>query len=122
MLEFIFFLIVFTVFSFLSISNTRLKNKNLELILILDQAIKDIELIRLRVNGDSVTEKEHLISFLNETRDVAYRYIEDVHKALLDFEDAIEFDLNNPSDLSVARIKYAFEKLKEIYPEDIPND
>lgn len=122
MLEFIIFLFVFVVFTFLSISNTRLKNQNLELILILDQSIKDIELIRSRVNGDSFTEKEHLISFLNETRDVAYKYIEDVHQSLLEFRDTIEIELLAPNDESIERIKIAFKKLEKIYPEDIPND
>lgn len=118
MLEFIIFLVVFTIFTFLSISNTRLKNKNLQLLLVLDQTIKDIELIRSRVNGDSVTEKEHLISFLNETRDIAYKYIEDVHEALLEYRDEIRFDLDNPSDLSIARFRSAFDKLQKIYPSD----
>lgn len=122
MLEFIIFILIFSIFTFFAINNIRLKNKNLELLLILDQTIKDIELIRLRTNGDSFTEKEHLISFLNETRDVAYKYIEDVHQSLLEFKDAIEIELLEPTDNSINKIKSAFKKLEKIYPEDIPND
>jgi len=121
MLEFILFLIVFTIVTILSVIIIRLKNINLQLILAVDQSIKDIERLSLR-SDDNFVEKEHLLSFLNETRDIAYKYIEDVHAALLEYKSEIEYDLNNPSDLSIHRFRKAFEKLEQIYPKDIPND
>jgi hypothetical protein len=121
MLEFFIFLIVFTIITALSIIIVRLKNVNLQLIIAIDQAIADIEVLSARSN-EAPTEKEHLLSFLNETRDIAYKYIEDVHAALLEYRDEIEYDLNNPSELSIHRLKNAFKKLEKIYPKDIPND
>ena len=121
MLEFIVFLIIFTIVMTLSIIIVRLKNINMQLIIAVNQAIKDIEVLDARSNEGS-TEKEHLLSFLNETRDIAYKYIEDVHAALLEYRDEIEYDLANPSDLSIHRLKAAFKKLEKIYPKDIPND
>ena len=120
--EFILFLIVFTVVTALSFFIIRLKNINKELIKAIDQAVIDIENFRGKFVLDEQVEREHLLSFLNETRDIAYKYIEDVHIALLEYKAEIEYDLDNPSDLSIPRLKKAFEKLQNIYPKDIPND
>lgn len=99
----------------------RLKNINLQLILAIEQSIKDIEYLSAnRSNGQ--VDREHLISFLNETRDIAYKYIEDVHNALLEYKAEIEHDLQNPNDLSIHRFRNAFNKLEQIYPKDFPND
>ncbi len=122
MLELIIFIALGIAFSFISIVFLRLRNKNLELLMILNQTIEDVEILRDGYNGDALVEKEHLISFLTQTREDAFRYIEDLHKALIEYKEEIEFDLENPSDLSVPRIKTAFDKLKKIMPEDIPND
>lgn len=121
MLEFIIFLIVFITVSSLSIFIIRLKNLNMQLIIALNEAIRDIERLSERPN-EGLVEKEHLLSFLNETRDIAYKYIEEVHLALLEYKDSIEYDLENPNDLSIQRFRKAFNKLQEIYPKDIPND
>lgn len=122
MIEFILFLVVFTIIVFLSVKIIRLQNINKQLVIAIDQSIKDIEYISSKVITDNITEKEHLLSFLNETRDIAYKYIEDVHAALLEYRSEIEYDLSNPSELSIPRLKKAFEKLQEIYPKDVPND
>lgn len=122
MLEFFIFLFVFTIITALSIIIIRLKNTNIQLLIAVEESIKDLEYLSSKNKGNSTIEKEHLISFLNETRDIAYKYIEDVHDALLEYKSDIEYDLNNPSDLSISRLKKAFEKLEKIYPKDIPND
>lgn len=121
MLEFILFLFVFTIVTALTVIIVRLKNVNLQLLLAIEQSIKDIEYLNIN-NKDSIVEREHLLSFLNETRDIAYKYIEDVHEALIEFKEEIQYDLDNPNDLSFLRFKNAFEKLEKIYPKDIPND
>jgi hypothetical protein len=121
MLEFIIFLIVFTALTSLSVFIFRLKNLNMQLIIALNEAISDIERLSQRPD-EGLVEKEHLLSFINETRDIAYKYIEEVHIALLEYKDSIEYDLENPNDLSIQRFRKAFNKLKEIYPKDIPND
>ncbi|NDB82089.1 MAG: hypothetical protein EB127_05010 [Alphaproteobacteria bacterium] len=122
MFELITFVVLTVIVSSISIIFIRLKNKNLELLMILDQTIEDIDILRQGFNGDALVEKEHLISFLTQTREDAFRYIEDIQKAVNEYIEEVEFDLENPSDLSVPRIKTALDKLKKIMPEDIPND
>lgn len=122
MLDFILFLVFVLVFFGLSVEVIRLKNKNLQLLLIMNQTIKDVEFIENRFNQNNQPEREHLVSFLNETRDIAYKYIEDVHDSLLVFKSEIENELINPNEDSIKKIKSAFDKLQKIYPEDIPND
>lgn len=121
MLEFIIFLFVFSIVTTFSIIIIRLKNINLQLLVAIEESIKDIEYLQSH-SGDNIVQKEHLLSFLNETREVAYKYIEDLHKALLEYKDEISYDLENPSELSIPRLKKAFEKLEKMYPKDIPND
>lgn len=121
MIEFIIFLIVFTIITAFSIIIIRLKNINLQLLIAIDQSIKDIEYLRSQ-SGDGIVEKEHLLSFLNETREIAYKYIEDLHKALIEYRNEISYDLENPNELSIPRFKKAFEKLEKMYPKDVPND
>jgi hypothetical protein len=121
MFEFIIFLIFFTTVTIFTTIIIRLKNINLQLILAVEQSIKDIERLSSRPDEGSV-EKEHLLSFLNETRDIAYKYIEDMHSALFEYKKSIEYDLNNPNDLSIHKFRKAFDKLQEVYPKDIPND
>lgn len=116
------FIIFGILFALFIVINLRLKNKNLELLLKLNEAIVIAEIAQKKFNKDNAVDQEHLLSFLNETRDVAYRYIEDIHKALFEYKNEIEFDLNNPNDLSIIRFRSAFEKLQKIFPEDVPND
>jgi len=122
MLEFFIFTSLILIISFISIILIRLKNKNLQLLLVLDQTIQSIELLKDNHDEDLLVEKEHLISFLSKSRDIAYKYIEDLHKALIEYENDIRFDLNQPNNLSILKFRSAFEKLKKFYPEDIPND
>jgi hypothetical protein len=122
MFELITFIILGIIVSAISIIFIRLRNKNLELLMVLSQTIEDIEILREGYNGDALVEKEHLISFLTQTREDAFRYIEDLQKAIVEYIEETEFDLENPSDLSVPRIKTALDKLKKMMPEDIPND
>jgi hypothetical protein len=122
MLEFLVFASLILITCFICVILIRLKNKNLELILVLDETIKSIETIKNNYGSDLLIEKEHLISFLSESRDIAYKYIEDLHDALIEYENEIKFDLEKPNDLSISRFRSAFEKLKKFYPENIPND
>jgi len=121
MFEFVIFLIGFVILTVSAVVIIRLKNTNLQLMVGINQAIKDVEYARLQLKGGGV-EKEHLLSFLNETREMAYKYIEDVHKALLEYKSEIEEDLKNPNDSSHIRLQEAFQKLQKIYPKDVPND
>jgi|AACY02.4.fsa_nt_gi c-di-AMP phosphodiesterase-like protein len=122
MSEFIIFVLVVFLLTIFSVAIINLKNKNLELVMALEKVILEMQILSNQNKDDSFVEKEHLISFLSDTRNAAYQYIEDMHQALLEFKSEIEFDLLNPSEMSIPRIKKSFEKLEKIYPEDIPND
>jgi hypothetical protein len=122
MLEFLIFAGIALTICLVTIIFLRLKNTNMKLMLLLGQTLEDIEVLREGFNGDSLVEKEHLISFLTQTREDAFKYIEDMHKSLIEYKNEIEFDLENPSDLSIIRFRSAFDKLQKILPEDIPND
>jgi c-di-AMP phosphodiesterase-like protein len=122
MFEFLIFFLVTILVSSLGIYITRLKNANLKLLMALNKTIFDVESLSNKFNSDQTPEREHLISFLNETRDIAYKYIEDVHVALLEYKNEIEYDLINPTEDSINKFREAFNKLQKIYPQDIPND
>jgi len=122
MFDVLIFILVITIIIGATIENIRLKNNNTELLFLLAQLNIDNAAIKNNLPVSEDTEKDHLIKFLSETRDIAYKYIEDVHEALLEYKEEIEFDLINPSDLSILRFRSAFDKLKTIYPQDIEND
>ena len=122
MFEFLIFFLITICLVLVGIYITRLKNTNLKLLMALNKTILDIESLSKKNNSEKTPEREHLISFLNETRDIAYKYIEDVHSALLEYKGEIEYDLINPTEDSINKFRKAFNKLKKIYPQDIPND
>lgn len=122
MFEFLIFFLITLTITVISIYIVRLKNTNLKLLMAINQTIIDVESISKKFNNDQTPEREHLISFLNETRDIAYKYIEDVHEALLEYKNEIEYDLTNPTENSIVKFRESFNKLQKIYPQDIPND
>lgn len=122
MLEFFIFVSITTLITLFSLYVIRLKNTNLKLLLAINQTMFDVESLSKKFQDGQSPESEHLISFLNETRDVAYKYIDDVHKALLEYKEEIDYDLKNPNNNSINIFRQSFEKLQKIYPEDIPND
>lgn len=122
MLEFFIFASITILITLFSLYVIRLKNTNLKLLLAVNQTMFDVESLSKKFQDNQSPESEHLISFLNETRDIAYKYIDDVHKALLEYKEEIDYDLKNPNDNSINIFRKSFEKLQKIYPEDIPND
>lgn len=122
MLEILTFIIVVIVIFGAVIENIRLKNKNIELVFLLTQSMIDLEQIKNKISKTDDVEKDHLISFLSDTRDIAYQHIENVNNYLLEFGNILEKELSFPNDMSLSKIENAFNKLKEIFPEDIPDD
>lgn len=114
----IFILVIIVVFGAV-IENIRLKNKNVELMLLLAQSTIDINSIKQRIeNQTDNVEQEHLIAFLNETRDMAYKYIEDLQNELIKFAKVLEQESLSPNDLSVPRIKKAFDSIESMRPNE----
>lgn len=122
MLDIIFFILTVIVITFIVIENIRLKNKNLELLFLITQLNIDLESIKKKVKLDDIVEKDHLISFLTETRDIAYSYIEEVHEELIKFKEVIEKETLDINEKSLSKIENAFKELKKIYPQEIKND
>ncbi len=115
MLDLLIFVLVVIVITGAVIENIRLKNKNVELMFLLAQSAIDINGIKESIkNKTEDVESEHLIAFLNETRDMAYKYIEDLQLELIGFAKVLEQEALSPNDLSVLRIKKAFESIENI--------
>lgn len=122
MIEILTFIIVVIVIFGAVIENIRLKNKNVELMFLLTQSMIDLEQVKNKVLKTDDVEKDHLISFLSDTRDIAYKHIENVNNYLLEFGNILEREFSSPNIMSLSTIENAFNKLKEVFPEDIPDD
>jgi|DEB19_MinimDraft_3_1074340.scaffolds.fasta_scaffold00039_23 hypothetical protein len=118
MLDLLVFILVVIVIVGAVIENIRLKNKNIELMFLLTQSAIDINSIKEKIENNSENiEQEHLIAFLTETRDMAYKYIEDLQKELITFAKILDQESSSPNDLSVLRIKKAFDNLESMKPD-----
>jgi hypothetical protein len=119
MLDLLIFAIVVLVVFGAVLENIRLKNKNVELMFLLAQSAIDINGIKESIkNKTEDVESEHLIAFLNETRDMAYKYIEDLQLELIGFAKILEQESSSPNDLSLLRIKKAFENIENMTPNE----
>lgn len=78
----------------------------------------------------SIEESDGFLKFVSESRDWAFRYIEEVQSALREFDKEIGpslayaekyglLDINSPSKDSVFIINDAYKKLKRVLPEEI---
>lgn len=122
MFNFLTFVLVVIVVFGIVLENIRIKNKNIELMFLLTQSYIDMDIVKKKVGKTDDVEKDHLISFLSDTRELAYQHIENVNNYLLDFKEIIDKELSDPNDRTIENIKSAFSKLQEIYPEEIPDD
>jgi hypothetical protein len=122
MFELLTFIIVVIVVFGLVLENIRIKNKNIELMFMLTQSYIDTNAIKDQITKTDDIEKDHLIKFLSDTRDLAFNHIENVNNHLLEFKKVIDDETLNTNENSLNSILDAFNKLKNIYPEDIPND
>lgn len=117
----IFILVIIVIFGAV-LENIRLKNKNVELMFLLTQSYIDMDSIKKKIKSTDDVEKEHLIKFLSDTREIAYNHIENVNNYLINFKIILDNELNNFDNNSLEKINEAFNKLKEIIPEEINND
>jgi chloramphenicol O-acetyltransferase len=94
MLDLLIFILVVISIGFLSIENIRLKNKVNELNFSLIQSYLDIEAIKKINNKKEQIEKDHLIAFLDDSRDSAYSYISEAQEKINIFINELESDVN----------------------------
>jgi hypothetical protein len=88
---------------------------------------KNKELEKRLANREEIANESY-VKFLNDSRDWAYAYIEDVQKKLADFSNKVEPQLNyfntygmvvqGPHIILVKEISEAYEELKAVLPED----
>lgn len=99
---------------FYKIKNTRLVNTIAQMV-INEQVLKE-EIDRLDFIANNSTDIENgFIKFLSESREEAFKYIEDVQQAIADLSLAMAY--NNEEGIS-----NSYKKLLEYLPKEIPND
>ena len=80
-------------------------------------------------NPPAIENSEGFLRFVSESRDWAFQYIEEVQSALQDFTSEIEPEISyfkeygdiasmSPNYYSMKKIAAAYDKLKEVLPED----
>lgn len=125
------FALLLIVYTFLFIRILHLNNKKLNIILKLKA-----ENFKLKQNAAAHNEnilqdmhKESFIKFISDSRDSAYKYIEDVQKCLNSFIVNVEPEIDyfkkygdiiamEPNYNSLKKITEAYDELKKILPED----
>jgi hypothetical protein len=88
---------------------------------------KNLELEKRLANREEIANESY-VKFLNESRNSAYEYIENVQEKLIDFAKRVEPQLNyyntygtavqGPHTIIVKELSEAYEDLKTIMPED----
>lgn len=131
MFELLTFVVVVVVVVGAILENIRLKNKNTELLFMLSQSFLDADGIKKSIfNNNSQNDdvdKDHLILFLSETRDIAFNEIEKVQNAIKEFTDIADVHFNylsqpgvlikeHPYYNSIKIISEEYKKLKEFIP------
>lgn len=124
MINFIILLLCLFSIIILILDNIVLRNKIIETSILYAQSVLDNNNIKSKVfNSDSdLTEKDHLISFLSETREVAFNYIEEVQSSLKEFSTILEKEKLNYNENSIDKIIEAYKKIQKTLPEDLGND
>lgn len=126
----IFIIMVLLINNFmLQIKNKKLKVQNVQEILnktiIADKLMKEIE----KNSNASLESSDGFLKFITQSRDWAFKYIEDVQAELLSFKNTIEPKLQyaekyislgekTPAMTTINEISMAYEKLKKIMPEE----
>jgi hypothetical protein len=93
--------------------------------MVLEKLINDIE--ESKIKTDESVHKENFIKFLSDSRDWAYKYIEDVQAGLNNFINQTEPEINYfkeygdtmslaPNYYSMKKIAEEYEKLKTLLP------
>ena len=95
-------------------------------LIVLEEYIRGIE--ENKIQSDESIHKENFIKFLSESRDWAYKYIEDVQEGLSIFIDSVKEDIEyfdqygdagpiGPNYDMMKRISIAYKELTKLMPE-----
>lgn len=143
MLDLVIYLIILLIFAWLCFENLRLRSKFNKAVATLfqvyvdknisDNMIKQALEDKPSIDESSKESQEAFISFLNQSRDWAFKYIEDTQKVIGDFVVAVEPDIvyfdeygivgsSYPHYDSMKRISKAFKELKKVLPEPDQSD
>lgn len=124
MINFIILLLCLFSIIILILDNIVLRNKVIETSMLYAQSILDNNNIKTKVfnSNSDITEKDHLISFLSETREIAFDYIEEVQASLKEFSKVLEKEKLNYNENSINKIIEAYKKIENSLPEDFGND
>ncbi len=122
--------------SLLVISNFRLRLRNKKLVIQNVQEVLDKNIIAQRLkeelekkNNVEIEKTDGFLKFISESRDWAFKYIEDVHADFLKFKDKVEpkfeysnkylrFSTESAATKILDEIYEAYEEFKRIMPED----
>jgi len=118
MLDFIIFVIVVFIISSVVLENIRLKNKNIELLFLLTQLKLDNESIKKQISSSEDIEKDHLITFLSETRELAFNEIEKLQKNIKEFVDIADKEFKYFDEYGILTKEYPhYDTLKKMSEE-----
>lgn len=118
MVDLIIFIIVVIFIFGVVIENIRLKNKNIELLFLLTQSKLDNELIKKQISSSEDIEKDHLIAFLSETRELAFSEIEKLQKNIKEFIDLAHKEFKYFDEYGILTKEYPhYDTLKKMSEE-----
>lgn len=115
----LFFLLIYVVIKF-AVRNKKLFAKYIQSEL--DKNLISLELSRI-IEENSVrelSESEGFVKFISTSRDWAFEYIEEVQKALSEFDEEVspKFKSAKTSDEVLNEISLAYDKLKTVLPKE----
>jgi len=129
MIELITFIGVVSIILGAIIQNIRLKNNNVQLMYMLTQTYIDNNQIKNKLTTENDIDKDHLIKFLSESRDVSYKYIEEVQNKIKYFIDDLESEINFFKQYGSLSQEYPhyntlikLSKHYEIFKNELPKD
>ena len=79
-----------------------------------------IEELQKELSSKELSETDGFIKFISQSRDWAFEYIEEVQKALSEFDEEVspKFKSAKDSNKLLKEISLAYDKLKTVLPKD----
>lgn len=132
MIDLLVFIVVVLIIFGAVFENIRLKNKNVELMFLITQSYIDNGIIKQKLTTDEDIEKDHLITFLTDTRELAFNEIEKLQKALKEFTNIADKEFKYFDEYGILTKEYPHyntlkkmseecKKLKNLLPDETDN-
>ncbi|MEY3378236.1 MAG: hypothetical protein RLZZ328_1396 [Bacteroidota bacterium] len=136
MIDLFIFIIILSVFVYLLSENIKLRQTSKKLIADLFSEVMEKSIISQQLKEElsrqNIVGNEDFVKFISESRDSAYKYIEDVQAGISEFIKNVEREINHfdkygevistPLNPTMKKISEEYKKLKKFIPEEIPND